>query len=139
VVINEWMADNAGPGASRSGRWIVPGLVRAHQSEHEPNQPFRYYLTDTLVQPAKWRIPTNTVISARGFWCGLGRQSNQSKQRPARQRPPRSLCLDAERRSDRPFRSGWAYPAIYRLVPLAKPERQSGWFPDGDTNVGFIR
>ena len=26
-----------------------------------------YYLTDTLTQPTKWRIPANTLIAGRGF------------------------------------------------------------------------
>jgi len=68
VVINEWMADNAGPGG-------VPDPVNGRYSDwfelYNPNNIAvnlgGYYLTDLLSTPNLWAIPTNTMIAAHGF------------------------------------------------------------------------
>lgn len=68
VVINEWMADNTGPGG-----WADPadGLFQDWLELFNPNDTAvnlsGHYLTDNLSQPTKWAIPTNTIIPARGF------------------------------------------------------------------------
>ncbi|MBK8001307.1 MAG: lamin tail domain-containing protein [Verrucomicrobia bacterium] len=68
VVINEWMADNAGP----SGL-IDPadGLFQDWFELFNPNTNAvnlaGFYLTDTLSQPAKWQIPLGTVIDPGAF------------------------------------------------------------------------
>jgi hypothetical protein len=68
VVINEWMADNSGPGGfpdsvdSQFEDWFElynPNNVAINLSG--------YYLTDVLTIPGKWTIPTNTIIAPRGF------------------------------------------------------------------------
>jgi hypothetical protein len=68
VVINEWMADNAGPGGVADP---ADGLFQDWFELFNPNPgPVAlggYYLTDDLGQPTKWKIPTNTVIGALGF------------------------------------------------------------------------
>lgn len=68
VVINEWMADNSGPGGFADP---LDGLFQDWIELFNPNQvPVNlsgYTLTDNLSQPAKWRIPTNTIIAPRGF------------------------------------------------------------------------
>jgi hypothetical protein len=67
VVINEWMADNAAPG----GFPQYTGLYRDWFELYNPNTNAvdlsGYFLTDTLTQPDRWRIPNNTFISGRGF------------------------------------------------------------------------
>jgi hypothetical protein len=80
VVINEWMADNTGPNG------FVDPVDGAFQDWFELFNPNSnavnlsgFTLTDNLTQPAKWRIPTNTLISARGFllvWAD--NQTNQN-------------------------------------------------------------
>ena len=68
VVINEWMADNGGPGGypdaadQKYQDWFElfnPNYTSVNLSG--------YTLTDDLAKPAKWSIPSNTVIAARGF------------------------------------------------------------------------
>jgi hypothetical protein len=80
VVINEWMADNAGPGGLADP---VDGLFQDWFELFNPNtNAFNlggYFLTDNLSQPTKWRVPTNTFIAARGFllvWAD--NQTNQN-------------------------------------------------------------
>ena len=68
VVINEFMADNAGPGGLRDP---VDGLFQDWFELYNPNTNAfdlsGYFLTDTLSQPTKWQIPLNTFIAAHGF------------------------------------------------------------------------
>ncbi len=68
VVINEFMADNAGPGGLRDP---VDGLYQDWFELYNPNTNSfdlsGYFLTDTLSQPTKWQIPLNTFIPAHGF------------------------------------------------------------------------
>jgi len=67
-VINEWMADNVGPGGFRDS---VDGLFQDWFELFNPNDVpvdlSGYRLTDNLLVPTKWSIPTNTAIPARGF------------------------------------------------------------------------
>jgi hypothetical protein len=68
VVLNEWMADNAGPGGCPDP---ADGQFQDWFELFNPNtndvdlSGFR--LTDDLALPAKWAIPSNTTIPARGF------------------------------------------------------------------------
>jgi hypothetical protein len=68
VVINEWMADNGGPGGFADP---ADGLFQDWFELLNPNPSAvdlgGYYLTDTLANPAKFLIPSNTVIAGRGF------------------------------------------------------------------------
>jgi len=68
VVINEWMAANAGPGGFPDP---ADGLFQDWLELYNPN-PFAvnlagFYLTDDLANPTKFRLPTNAIISAQGF------------------------------------------------------------------------
>jgi hypothetical protein len=68
VVINEWMADNAGPGGFADP---LDGRYQDWFELYNPNNTAAdisgYYLTDLLSQPGKWQIPANTVIPPHGF------------------------------------------------------------------------
>lgn len=68
VVINEWTADNAGPGGYPDS---VDGRFQDWFELYNPNSNSvdlaGSYLTDDLLQPAQWAIPSNTVIAALGF------------------------------------------------------------------------
>jgi hypothetical protein len=68
ILINEWMADNAGPGGVPDP---ADGLFQDWFELFNPNAQAvnlgSYYLTDDLAAPAKWRLPTNTFITAGGF------------------------------------------------------------------------
>jgi hypothetical protein len=68
VVINEWMADNVGPGGFADP---ADGLFQDWFELFNPNTNAvnlgGYYLTDNLANRTKFLIPSNTVIAARGF------------------------------------------------------------------------
>ena len=68
VVINEWMADNAGPGGHQDP---ADGLYQDWFELFNPNTNAvnlsGFTLTDNLSNPGKWTIPSGTTIPARGF------------------------------------------------------------------------
>jgi hypothetical protein len=68
VVINEWMADNVGPGGFADP---ADGLFQDWFELFNPNNSAvnltGYHLTDNFANPTKYTIPTNTIIAARGF------------------------------------------------------------------------
>jgi hypothetical protein len=68
VVINEWMADNAGPDGFADP---VDGLFQDWMELFNPNTNTvnlsGFYLTDNLGQPAKWPVPLGTFIAPGGF------------------------------------------------------------------------
>lgn len=68
VIINEWMADNAGPGGYPDP---ADGLFQDWFELFNPNAGpvdlAGFYLTDSLSQPTKWQIPPGVVIAPQGF------------------------------------------------------------------------
>ncbi|HUR21230.1 MAG TPA: lamin tail domain-containing protein, partial [Vicinamibacterales bacterium] len=66
VYVNEWLAQNSAtlpdPVDGQFEDWI-----ELYKSEHSPVDLGGYYLTDTLTDKTKWKIPDNTIISAQGF------------------------------------------------------------------------
>jgi hypothetical protein len=68
VLINEWMADNAGPeGLADPLDGLYQDWIELFNPNTNPVSLGNFYLTDTLNQPGKWRIPVGTVIPANGF------------------------------------------------------------------------
>jgi len=67
VVINEWMADNAGPGGFADP---ADGLFQDWFELYNPNSMSvdlgGFTLTDDLARPDKWRIPEGRRIAGRG-------------------------------------------------------------------------
>ncbi|HWN95968.1 MAG TPA: lamin tail domain-containing protein, partial [Methylomirabilota bacterium] len=68
VVINEWMADNAGPNGLADP---ADGLFQDWFELFNPNTNAvnltGFFLTDDLLQPTKWQIPFGTLIAPHGF------------------------------------------------------------------------
>jgi hypothetical protein len=68
VVINEWMADNAGPDGFADP---ADGLYQDWFELFNPNTNSvnlsGFYLTDNLGLPTKWPVPLGTVIAPGGF------------------------------------------------------------------------
>jgi hypothetical protein len=68
AIINEWMADNAGPNGFPDP---ADGLFQDWFELFNPNTNVvdlsGYYLTDNLGQPTKFQIPANTFIAPRGY------------------------------------------------------------------------
>ncbi|MDA3924440.1 MAG: lamin tail domain-containing protein [Kiritimatiellae bacterium] len=82
VVINEWMADNDGPGGFADP---ADGLFQDWFELLNPNSSAvnlgGFYLTDNLANPTKFAIPSNTVIAAHGFllvWADENGTQNSS-------------------------------------------------------------
>ena len=138
VVVNEWMADNAGPDGfldpadERFSDWIElynPNAVPVNLSG--------WFLTDSLAQPDKWAIPTNTSIAGRGFllvWADG--QTNLN-----------GLGAGGDLHAN--FQLGKGGDAIALFSPdgtpchgvMFGPQSQNvsqGLFPDGDTNALFF-
>ena len=68
VVVNEWMADNASPGGFPEP---LTGLCQDWFELYNPNAASvnlsGFTLTDTLSEPAKWTVPSGTVIGPYSF------------------------------------------------------------------------
>lgn len=68
VVINEWMADNAGPGGYPDG---ADSLFQDWIELFNPNSNTvvlgGWYLTDNAAVPTQWMFPTNTAIGPQQF------------------------------------------------------------------------
>jgi len=66
VFINEWMAQNfstlADPVDGQFEDWI-----ELYNAGNDPVDLGDYYLTDSLTNKTKWKIPDNTIIPAHGF------------------------------------------------------------------------
>ena len=138
VVINEWLADNAGPGGfvdpvdSFFQDWIElfnPNDVAVNLSG--------FYLTDNLTLPNKWQIPTNTIIAPRGFllvWAD-GETTQNGSGTNGDLHASFSLSKGGE--------------AIGLYAPDGTPQHTLGFgsqyqnvsqglFPDGDTNAAYF-
>ena len=68
VVINEWMANNMGPGGLADP---ADGLFQDWFELYNPNATAvdlgGYHLTDDFANPTKFTVPTNTIIVGHGF------------------------------------------------------------------------
>ena len=68
VVINEWMADNAGPGGyPDAADGLFQDWFELYNPNADPVDLSGYWLTDDLGAPMEWQIPSNTVIDGHGF------------------------------------------------------------------------
>ncbi len=68
VVVNEWMADNKGPGGYPDpANGNFSDWFELYNPNAAPVDLSGFHLTDDLSQPSQWTVPTNTVIPARGF------------------------------------------------------------------------
>jgi len=138
VVINEWMADNAGPGG------VVDPLDGLFQDWFELFNPNTngvsltgFHLTDNLSQPTKFKIPSGTVIGPRGFlfvWA-----DNQPEQNAA--------DPNGHLHASFALNNGGEAIALFNPVGVAQHvivfEDQTqnvsqGLFPDGDTNAVYF-
>ena len=62
VLINEWMADNAGPdGFADPLDGLFKNWFELYNPNPDPVNLSGFYLTDDLALPTQWRIPTNSL------------------------------------------------------------------------------
>jgi len=141
VVINEWMADNRGPGGLPDpGDGLFQDWFELFNPNASPVSLGGFYLTDDLSRPTKWRIPTNTVISAGGFllvWADGDTTQNAV-----------AGGTDVDLHASFQLSSGGEAIGLYTgdgVTPLSTvtfgPQLQNvsqGRFPDGDTNAVFF-
>jgi len=140
VVINEWMADNAGPGGLADG---ADGLFQDWFELFNPNPVAvnlgGLYLTDRLASPNKWAIPTNTIISGRGFllvWAdGNPEQNAANAGVDADLHAPFQLSGDGE--AIGLFAADGVTPLSTVTFGAQIQNVSQGRFPDGDTNAVF--
>ena len=135
VVINEWMADNVGPAGypdpadQKFQDWFElfnPNYTSVNLSG--------YTLTDDLSKPAKWSIPTNTVIAARGFLLVWADDESAQNATDTNGNLHAAFKLSNDGES-----LGLFSPAGVRQHALTfDPQIQNvsqGLFPDGNTNT----
>jgi hypothetical protein len=136
AVINEWMADNAGPDGFPDP---ADGLFQDWFELFNPNTNAvdlsGYYLTDNLGQPTKFLIPANTVIPARGYllvWADNNTAQNG---------------LNADLHANFQLNNGGE--ALGLFAPDGTPQStvvfgqqiqnvSQGRWPDGDTNAVYF-
>jgi hypothetical protein len=138
VVINEWMADNAGPnGLADPADDLFQDWFELFNPNANGFNLSGYYLTDNLSQPAKWRIPTNTVIGARDFlliWAD--NEIHQNTGLPSSDLHA-GFQLNADGEAIGLFAPNGVTPQSTVVFGRQVQNISQGFFPDGDTNVVF--
>jgi len=139
VIINEWMADNAGPnGLSDPADDLFQDWFELFNPNTNGLNLSGYYLTDNLSQPTKWRIPTNAVIGARGFllvWAD--NETHQNTGLPASDLHA-GFQLDADGEAIGLFAPNGVTPQSTVLFGSQVENISQGLFPDGATNVFYF-
>jgi hypothetical protein len=135
VVINEWMADNAGPGGVFSSIDNgYPDWFELFNPNPAPIDLSGFFLTDDLSVPDMWRIPANTIIPGQGFLLVWADNA------------PLPAGTDAQGDLHAPFQLNKAGDAIGLYGPDGVPQHtllfgtqlrnvSEGLFPDGNTNA----
>lgn len=82
VMINEWMADNSAPaGYPDSADQKFQDWFELYNPNNTSQDLTGFTLTDDPAVPAKWTIPSNTVLAANGFllvWADGNPEQNSS-------------------------------------------------------------
>lgn len=138
VIINEWVADNAGPNGLADP---ADGLFQDWLELFNPNlngyNLSGYYLTDNLSQPTKWRIPPNTVIGARSFLLVWADNETNQNTGLSGSDLHAGFQLNAGGEAIGLFAPNGVTPqSTIRFGPQVENISQ-GFFPDGNTNAGF--
>jgi hypothetical protein len=141
VIINEWMADNAAPGGIPDP---ADGLYQDWFELFNPNTNAvnlsGLHLTDNLDVPNKWRIPTNSFISARGFllvWA-----DNSTNQNSALGGTNVDLHANFSLNNGGETVGLFAADGITPIFALTFGQQiqnvSQGYFPDGNTNTVYL-
>jgi hypothetical protein len=135
VVINEWMADNDGPDGfadpldGQFSDWIE--LYNPNTNEVNIGG---YFLTDDLSDPAKWRIPSPTLIAPRGFLLVWADNETNQNALDTHGNLHAGFSLRREGEEIGLFNASGAeqHSVTFGLQALNVSQ---GWFPDGTTNL----
>lgn len=138
VRINEWMADNSGPGGLPDA---ADGLFQDWIELFNPNSNDAVdlsgsFLTDDLAQPGKWRFPTNTIVPARSFllvWADGDTLQNTGTNSD----PHAGFKLSASGEAIGLFS---AVTVLQSMVTFSQQVQNvsQGYYPDGTTNLFFM-
>lgn len=138
VVINEWMADNAGPLGYADP---VDGLFQDWFELFNPNTNAvnlaGFFLTDNLAQPMKWQVPLGTVIAPGDFllvWAD--NQPEQNALSPGGHLHA-AFQLDNEGEGLGLFSPAGVAQHVLSFGPQGENVSQ-GLFPDGSTNSVYF-
>lgn len=134
VVINEWMADNAGPdGVPDPADGRFQDWFELYNPNVDPVDLSGYHLSDDPAQPRRWTLPGGTVIGPHAFllvWADNQPEQNASST-PGQLHAPFQLNADGETivlsAPDGTIQSRVVFGRQY-------PNLSQGCFPDGDTN-----
>lgn len=138
VIINEWMADNAGPlGFADPADGLFQDWLELFNPNTNSVHLGGFSLTDNLSQPAKWRIPAGTVMAPSGFllvWA-----DNQPEQNPAGASSVEShLHARFQLNNDGEAIGLFSPNGVAQHIVVFGPQIQNvsqGLFPDGHTNT----
>jgi hypothetical protein len=138
VVINEWMADNIGPGGFADP---ADGLFQDWFELYNPNPTAvnlgGYYLTDNLGNPTKFAIPTNTIIAGRGFLL-VWADEDGSQNAPTNADLHANFKLSNEGEAIGLFAPDGISPQHTVTFGAQYPNVSQGLFPDGVVAGGSV-
>lgn len=138
VVINEWMADNAGPGGYPDA---ADGLFQDWIELFNPNTNATinlsgWFLTDDFAQPTQWQFPTNASVGPSGFllvWADNDTLQNAGS--------------NSEFHAAFKLSAGGEKIALYNSATVLQnsvvfsqqvQNVSMGFYPDGSTNLCFM-
>jgi hypothetical protein len=137
VVINEWMADNAGPGGfpDPAGNQFQDWFELFNPNP-QPVNLAGYFLTDSLLLPTQWAIPTNTVIAPRGFLLVWADSDGAQNGAGTNGDLHANFKLNHAGETIALFAPDGTLQHAVAFGPQLRNVSQ-GWFPDGATNLAY--
>jgi len=139
VLINEWMADNAGPnGLADPADDLFQDWFELFNPNVNGFNLSGYCLTDNLSQPTKWRIPTNTVIGGRGFLLVWADNETHQNTGQSGSDLHAGFQLNAGGEAIGLFAPNGVTPQSTILFGQQVENVSQGLVPDGDTNALFF-
>ena len=139
VIINEWMADNAGPMG-----FVDPadGLFQDWFELFNPNgTAFNlsgYFLTDNLQRPTKWRIPPNSIVAASGFLLVWADNETNQNTGVVGSDLHAAFQLNADGEEIGLFAPDGITPQSTVVFGQQLQNVSQGYFPDGNTNAVYF-
>jgi hypothetical protein len=138
VVINEWMADNVGPGGFADP---LDSLFQDWFELFNPNTSAvnlgGFHLTDNLANPTKFTIPTNTMIAARGFLL-VWADENGSQNSPTNADLHANFRLNNDGEALGLFARDGISPQHAVTFDVQFQNVSQGLFPDGAVGTSFL-
>jgi hypothetical protein len=138
VVVNEWMADNAGPlGFPDPSDGLFQDWFELFNPNTNAVNLAGFYLTDTLAQPAKWQIPLGAIIAPQGFllvWA-----DNQPYQNATSPNGDLHAAFQLNRGGE--VIALYSPGLVAQHIVVFGPQFQNvseGLFPDGNTNSFYF-